>query len=232
MSVEGFTKPFRDKIIFAPLQITGRTMFLWTLDWKSPFRIANFLYLTDDNTKFWFVKADADTSINELLAMLPNSTNSQIIEPGLAIQSDFKKNRVIFVGGNQNWDAIKNLPGVSALWIDEGWTQLVFKWGENLNSGLTWPPQGSDTISISKEHLLGAIFSEEGDLYRCQMNTANSRLKTITSIYKQRATNLSTMPEYARCDESYIKAGAGPPGGITFETANEQLLLASCPAIY
>ena len=230
MSVGGFSKPFRDKIIFAPQQISGRNMILWTLEWKSPplapFRIANFVYASDDSTHYWFVKAETDHSIDNILSILPKtlSYENATIAP---TQSDFKKNRVVFVGGNSpdtltSWQNVKQLNGVSALWIADSST-LKFWWGEGLNKKLT-----TATYENSQEKLLAAIFSEEGELYRCQAKEADARKTTITSIYTARAAALIGKASAEGCDALYRAVGSE----TTFEEINQNLLQLSCPTIY
>ena len=225
MSVGGFSKPFRDKIIFAPQQISGRNMILWTLDWKDPFRIANFVYASDDSTHYWFI-GDSNTIKSYIpLDKLPASIKPTIVELPQQITGDAKKNRVVFFKTVQSGDvdAIQNIAGVSALWIKDN-TNLEFRWGAALNKKLT-----TATYENLQEKLLGAIFSEEGELYSCQAKEADSRKTTITSIYTARAANLTGKTSADRgCDAWYRAVGSE----TTFEEINQNLLQLSCPTIY
>ncbi len=237
MAVGDFSKQFRDKIIFAPQQISGRNMILWTLEWKSPplapFRIANFVYASDDSTRYWFVGDEPTIKSYISLDKLPASMKYTIVQSSQLISSSAKKNRVVFFRRFQNGDidAIQDISGVSALWVKDS-TNLEFRWGPGLDKKLptlNQPINQPITYENSQEKLLGAIFSEEGDLYACQIKEADARKTMITSIYNTRAANLIGQASAEGCDEWYNAAVSGQK---TFDEANQNLLELSCPTIY
>jgi hypothetical protein len=224
MAVGGFSKQFRDKIIFAPQQISGRNMILWTLDWKDPFRIANFLYLTDDNTQYWFVGDEPTIKTYIPLDKLPASMKYTIVQSPESISSVAKKNRVVFFHSAASDDVakIQNIEGVSALWITAP-SSLLFRWGAGLDKTFT-----TATYESLQEKLLGAIFSEEGYLYDCQAQVADARKSTITEVYTTRAANLIGKASAEGCDAWYSNVVSSQ----NFVEANQKLLGLSCPTIY
>jgi len=59
----GVSNPFMDNLIFAPGKIEGNEMLLWTLDWKVPFRVSNFVYVTNNRVKYFFVSDEKPSQI-------------------------------------------------------------------------------------------------------------------------------------------------------------------------
>ena len=52
-------KQTKSNVIFAPNLLKGTQMISWALDWNMPYRITNFLYLTDPELRYIIVnKAD------------------------------------------------------------------------------------------------------------------------------------------------------------------------------
>ena len=63
MNFGRFTLPFGDRSIFAPASVQGTEAKLWVLDWKVPFRVTNFLYVTNDQDKIFLIADDPEDAV-------------------------------------------------------------------------------------------------------------------------------------------------------------------------
>jgi hypothetical protein len=238
MSVGDFQRPFREKIIFSQSKINGKNMLLWTLDWKNPFRVANFVYATDDNTYYWFVNGTATPPdiANYLYKNFTKLAKYEFVQNLNAISNKgFKKNRVVminFAPPSSFPSNVANLQGISALKVtgslDSG--DLTFY---SLNS-LSTTKTNSYT---STEHLLGAIFSEDPNMYDCGLKSSQTRFEVIKETYLARASKLKdedwgTRECFIKYDEAENELEKAAFNTGALESINNALMLASCPTIY
>ena len=61
-SIGDNSKPFRDKVIFAPEYIKGRQVLAWTQEFSMPFRVSNLLYLTSPQLRY-IIRASGSSNL-------------------------------------------------------------------------------------------------------------------------------------------------------------------------
>ncbi len=59
-SMMGIPKELGQTILFAPSRIEAEELIMWTLSWDVPFKVANFMYMTGKDDKYYVVGKDAD----------------------------------------------------------------------------------------------------------------------------------------------------------------------------
>ncbi|MBI4450498.1 hypothetical protein HY642_00860 [Candidatus Woesearchaeota archaeon] len=192
---------YRDKILFSSNKIEGNNIVLWTLDWKLPFRITNFIYATNDRVKYFFIYDDSDPESKKLKAQLerdlPSQVNAEYVtfdqihaEGPCAADNSCAKNenyiRVKFV--------LLNLPAnitVHSSFADTDWNFV----GIYTPNRILYYPKGKPGVELkalpatyyaNKESMYGAIFADDKTMYECQMRVAFGRAATLAEIYRKR----------------------------------------------
>jgi len=189
------------RIIFAPSLLSGRFLIPWSLPWKTPFRVDNFLYLTTEGVRYVFVNGDGDLD-KELFDDI--EVTKQFLEP-LELLSQINninnyKFKLIYFNTIPSVDlsylrvddgditAINIIPGTS----EDFGTIEFYKYEQE------FVPKWS--ITQTKDYLeipliYGAIFSESAEDYECAMNKALQRLRYVAQVYKDRTNALVSFSE-------------------------------------
>ena len=259
-SIRGVSKQFRDKIIFAPSLIKGRNLIAWTLDWSSPFRVTNLLYLTSPYIRYIIVG-------NSNLALEINSTLPSELDrdynatfPGSSIQDENNyKVRFVYVDVLPQNNDLANLVSmkdddVTAISIDSSANPPKIDFYKK--QGSVWSSSISTTYFTNTEDVIAAIFSEDADTYNCNMQSLYGRMAKVTRIYINRTYFFYTNPPSGCASTLYdmtalttleskslILAQQFPPTNLndlrdiitqtaTLSTQNTRTQLWSCPEIY
>ena len=73
-------KQIKSNVVFAPGLLKGKNMITWTLDWNTPYRVTNFLYITDPQLRYVVVYYDLTQAIaDKIFDELPKEINKEII---------------------------------------------------------------------------------------------------------------------------------------------------------
>lgn len=208
----GVNKPTPHDIIFAPSEIKSDFLYTWTLDWTSPFRVGNFLYLTSPSIRYVFVYNE-DYSMSKTMAekiynlFLDNEFITVDLYSEEELMDDFeatnhKHVRFVFFYtfeddldldiGKSDFDLVifsdpnPNFNG-HVLFLSEDMAAETGDFDDSVGY-------------FGKESMVGAIFSENQDFFVCNMHKAFNSLERIFGIYKIKAL--------------YLKTQAGACGGI------------------
>ena len=244
ISVGKVSKPItKNKIIFSPTTIKGRTLLTLALDWNSPYHVTNFLYLTTPNIKYVFVKPTGNYA-KGLYDLLPNEINKMAIDDLSEIR--YTGNYFKFVFFNTPHpevpSALISVPDkdVSAINVDTSSNKITFY----KKNGNIFDSVSGDSTYLGKPMLLGAVFSQDRDDYNCNLKKAFNKLNIVSQVYKKRTEVLAesgcapyydTMPfldiiESSRGNNIDI---SGIKGGIEeIENYNKHLQSRSCPTLY
>jgi len=193
-------KQIKGNVIFAPSLLKGKKLITWALDWNMPYRVTNFLYLTDPQLRYVIVHDSATQPIAaKIYEELPQEMNKELIEN----LNDFNnknnyKVKFIFLTtpGNTVLTKLSNMANedVTAINLtDIGTSNIIpntgtvgfFQKKENI-----WESKGT-TYYLKKESLFGAIFADDIDVYNCVMKKAFKKLNLVSKIYSERSEKLS-----------------------------------------
>ncbi len=232
------SKDFKDQRIFAPASLGGLQGIFWTKAWEVPFRAGNFLYITDQTTKYYFIYSnDADSArLKERIEQrLPEGISHEFIdmqtqELGDVGNKGFKKNKFVFLNAPISTNLDRSF-GKTASFISITASQIEFR-----------DATGTHTVSyIGEAEMFGAIFAGY-QMYSCNLEKAKARLGFVIELYRERAKMLNQLASEQSliCGYDDIIAEleaflADKNIGIHYDKIrgmNEDKLHKSCPLIY
>lgn len=182
--------------VFAPLEIQGTRLSLWSLPYKLPFKVIDFLFITSENTKYYFLGRDVfiDEFLNEAAAdeKIRFQINAERINAVEQIQpgNNFQIRVVDFSNTIHN-----GLPvPVSVLQMgNDKVTGVVFTAAGQVDyyqkQESVWKklnPAPVPIISLGGERdaaKYAAIFAGNDQVYQCNMQKAFRRLKLLNEVY-------------------------------------------------
>jgi len=205
LKIASAKEPFGDKAIFAPQRVSGQDALVWTLDWKQPYRVMNFLFVTNPSIKYYFVyqSQQGKLLVDQLVKGLP----PPIKKSGKVVtQIDFgivpKENLSVLTA--EAYDQVKfvfvlfdpNVLGslvpasffresqVSAINIEQD--KLEFYEGKGSSLVMPNPPESYAGLPM----LYAAMFAQNNVMYECGMRTAIRKLSYLSQLYLERAATL------------------------------------------
>ncbi|MBU0665814.1 MAG: hypothetical protein KKB65_01435 [Nanoarchaeota archaeon] len=188
-------------IIFAPEEISGNNLFMWSLEWKLPYPVAHFQYLTNNRIKYVIID-DTSSFAEELNKTLPkNITKSFISSNEAVVDQNYDHYRIIYFDTKPT---NINTPEKKTSYLN------VTVSGTNIDSygELEFFNGNKDSLGKNKflklESLLGAVFSNTEEFYNCTMKKAFERLNIINSVHNNRANNLSQSQIDSTCKILYL----------------------------
>lgn len=196
--------PLDDKLLFAPAMIKDQDSRAWAVEWKLPFRIANFLMLTSPAIKYYLVYESSNPRSAQLYQKLrkglPQEINAETISSAsgaYGVQPEgYLHSRFVFIGTSA--PDIRELnpafgdAGVSGVWIDEDLRNVVFF--EKIEPDELEFNQYQSLIA-GEVGAFGAIFAADHDMYNCMMRNAFGRLSIIAKVHAERASALQEIME-------------------------------------
>ncbi|MBW2970949.1 hypothetical protein KY320_02185 [Candidatus Woesearchaeota archaeon] len=246
----GWSTPVQ--VIFAPDLIDGREMVTWSKDWSVPFRVMNFLYLTSKDVRYVFIdtSSTSDDKIVDFYDEMPKSLKAEKVpDPSTLKNLNNYKVKLIYYDISttpQLPNGLKSMPvgDVSAVVIESSASKIEFY--KTLNTGFSLE---GDAYYLGDAPIYGAIFSENMEMYNCNMKKALLRLGKVSDLYLDRVQDLQ--PEYSACSSIYGNAinslmeikNFGDPDKLgslngmqqyisEVEDQNQALMVHSCPVIY
>lgn len=186
--------------IFSPRQIKGRQLNLWSLPYHLPFKVSDFLFLTSENTKYFLVgqseffdefleetKEDPKTKFKINREHFLDSLELEQADPERNFQV-----RIVDATGTALQDGLP-IPALLNKLDDDKVTGLSFA-AENLvdfyqKKEGRWKKLNREPIGIVSlggerdAAKYGAVFSDEPEIYQCNMGKAFRRLRYLTEIY-------------------------------------------------
>ena len=189
---------FREKILFGHSELNPPKGFFWTIAWKYPFHMANFLYTTTDEVRYYLVYDPDDTTISVptlevLKKTLITELNVEILEVNRVGQQPWaghKHTRFVFLGVSgdrllhesfkkRDVDVVELRPEGVRFWQKDPRTkELVAK---------------PTFISIPSRDLpvvLAAIFAADENMFRCQMGKAFANVQHVSTISSKAVENI------------------------------------------
>jgi hypothetical protein len=214
---------FRDKIIFAPAFLDAGRAVAWSLDWKVPFRAANFLFLMSSADKYFLVMDSVDSKSRGLFSRLnrslPGDVALRIISPEeipLVIPSSGLRYRFVFL----------DVPSAPPFGLSDGFGKIDVSvvYVNSVGKTVTFYSKSKRGFDFSSDSSLflgdsgifAAIFAEDKAMFECGMKKAFSRLSVVSDILRSRAGTLEVdMLSSGRADCVYSAPGMDYLGDIS-----------------
>ncbi len=229
--------------IFSPNEIKAAKMIAWSLPYNFPYKVADMLFVTSSNTKYFIYNPSNDGFTKEFLKATGNEFNTkkitteqeyQTLDPGNNFQI-----RIIDISG-QLIKSNKPLP-LSLQKFDNNKVSAIVFTGKNTfdyyqKQGAIWTKKTLTplrVISLSDERdaaKYAAIFAQDKEMYRCSMKKAFARMKYVTDIYQRKA---ETVIEHYSQDQTkmdqFTKSTAS--GCLGYYTENEPNIKSSLDSL-
>jgi len=263
-------KSLGNSIVFSPKMIEGNSLISWTLSWNVPFKVVNFIYLTVPENKYYFVgwTEDEFQQIFNSTYPMPGNMNIQIVpalqDVGTLQHQNNPRVRFIVKSGAAtlvppaSFDADSLGSRLTALEIpaekpEDLYGKIYlkfFKWGaasfeaDNIDTSQKTSQKTANSFpSLGREAALGAIFTDDLELYSCNMREkAEKRFGLVKRIYQQRASYIAeNLPKCINyLSSGFFDALGGPiedPDAFfaaiaSLEAANRNTDRESCPSLY
>jgi len=240
ISVGEVSKPItKNKIIFAPEIIKGRTLLTWALDWNAPYHVTNFLYLTTPDIKYIFI-GNLNDEAEELFNILPDEINKKKEEDISNIMDTGNNFKLVFfdVSSPDVPPNLKSIPDkrVTAINVNFDSNEIEFY----KKKGDIFKPDG-EADYLGNPMILGAMFSGNHEYYECNVKKAFNKLRIVSMIYEERTRTLRELYSGTGCISYYsapiIDYSTASIAEIrlsinSIETSNQYLQSSSCPTIY
>lgn len=198
--------------IFSAKGIESSRLLTWTLEWMMPFKVANYLFITAPNIRYYLVYDSNNLAskswAQEAFLSLPEKLQEEMSIEELAVDGyanllnkNDDKVRFVFFGDVFEGDVPSALRGmadqdVTAVWftgsIEKGVVAFYRKQGEVWNDGNSTIVMGS--YSTDNPNFYAAIFAEDKTQYECNLRKAFRRLEILGEVYLERALDLQYLP--------------------------------------
>ncbi len=184
--------------IFSPYELKTNKIITWSLPYKLPYKIIDFLFVTSDNT-IYYIAGDGNGFVGEFInatedfgnvKMFGKIEDYNLIEIGNSYQ-------VRFIDFDSTTNICENCGVPSSLWDlpDDKVTAVSFS-GTLFNKvtyfqkeGTQWKKTNDEdvrVVSLGGERdaaKYAAIFSADGEMYNCNMKKAFQRLEVLNEVY-------------------------------------------------
>ena len=188
--VGGFSRRIDALPTFVPGDLTGDNLVTWTQSWNIPFSVMNFLYIVNDQTRFFFIDDPSHSDVfNSIKDSFSSNIKSEFLDsidnPRFADFNDDYSIIVIF--SDDESDPIDVEERVIETF--SGNTRIVQVVPENENFGKVMYYDADNFGEVQyagRASLYGAIFSPDENYYECSMRKALERLSRVACIYHQK----------------------------------------------
>jgi hypothetical protein len=195
---------FRDKLLFAPAVIRGEDGIAWSVEWKLPFRIANFLLLTSPRVKYYLVYEQGDAQSEQaharVIKQFPREINAETLRSASDVYNrivpqGYDHTRFIFIGTddaprleslNRDFDG----ESVSAVWLRprSGQSEEVVFYEKADPDELDF--NAYSLLLAGDASIYAAMFAADHSMYGCVMKRAFGKLATVARVHAKRADEL------------------------------------------
>lgn len=193
------------KIIFSPSTLKGVQVGAWTQSWFYPFKVANFFFLTNQDSKYFLVYSPSDAAVADFVrgidsAAAPTDT-SEHFPKSFALESIPKDQVFARLGSASKFGFVKLVffntapppnipPSVSYVRIDYVDCEPE-KNDDDCRGSVAFFNPSRNSFFMGKPMLYGAILSDDFDSYSCQLSRVYDALAMTSSIYSAKADLLA-----------------------------------------
>ncbi|HLC52550.1 MAG TPA: hypothetical protein VJI98_04870 [Candidatus Nanoarchaeia archaeon] len=191
--------------IFAPTRLEASSLILWSIPYKMPFKVSDFLFVTSSDVKYYLV-GDGQGFARKFIGRATDE-NPQIsikVEKVISLSEipkggDDLQYRIIDVDGVAVSSDSAIPPGLRDIEDDKvtavsftGNNEVVF-FKKSGNRWLTLNQQPIPLISLGSEDdpaKQAAIFTDDPSIYKCNMQKAFQRLWFLSEVYEGKTKEL------------------------------------------
>lgn len=173
--------------VFTPSVLEGNSLISMSLEWSVPYRVTNFIYLTNPRIRYVFVADNSDTLSKKIFDIMPEDIRDDQIHNKVVdiMNEDDDEVRIIFFNRPEEFPDSLIGEKVTALKVDEISGTLEFFEAENnnfVNKGMSY--------YIEDSTLIGAIFTDDFEIYECTMKNAFEKLNIVSQVYQGKILGL------------------------------------------
>lgn len=176
------SKQFQNLVLFAPSLIKGDKLVTQTLAFNAPYRATNLLYVTSPQMRYVII-GDNDVA-REINKTLPSEINKEFYQsnPAIKNENNYKVKFVIVGNMIELPNALESMPDadVTAIKVSGDIEKGTIEFWQK--DGNSWQAKGSSAY-IGKASLIGAVYTDNLEMYNCNMQAVFSRLNLVTKIY-------------------------------------------------
>jgi len=189
--IEKAPRQFGDKAMFAPEILKDQEIVVWSLELKMPYRVINFLYLTNPNIKYYFVHQEEGFSqslLKQLTKNMPSLLqyeNITVTELTSLKAEDYQHTKFVFLNVE---------PSVS---LDESLEKKSFSGIKVDQNGIAFYEKDDNKFSrikylsyVGLPSIYAAMFAQDHVMYECGLRTAFRKLAYVSLLYAERAAEL------------------------------------------
>lgn len=190
----GFSYRLQDEVVFMDKNLRFGSLDgvdLWILPWNFPYYTTNFIYLANSKTKFYLVY---DSSSEELVNGLEISSvfDQEIIN--IDKLDEIRQNsKVVFFtqkepGLNEINNLIQKTKNVDFIYVNNNEARFFSdgKWGKGVRF-------------YGLEQLYGAVFSDDANIFECNINRAFDKTRNLALLYVEKARILNQLDRREGC---------------------------------
>lgn len=206
VSLGTVSKQHENLILFAPSLVKGDKLITQTLSFNAPYKATNLLYITSPQLRYIII--GSNNLAREINKTLPLDIRKEFY-PSIPEIKNFNNYRIRFIILDEMIEFPKSLAkmpdfDVTALKINGDLEKGTLEFWQK--DGVSWQAKGSSPY-IGKASLIGAVYTDNSDMYNCNMQNVFSRLNLVTKIYIDKTKKLvqkeSTSGRQFQCNQFY-----------------------------
>lgn len=226
--IEEYKKRTTNDVIFVDTKLRDKTITALSIQWRVPFYVMNFLYLTTPRKIYYFCNIPQSSpyynisiDINETIKERKESNifqllvNKKFIDCSTYHQLDvYDDVSITIIDFNEQGSRSSNIilpptyighakyiniipqQTLSYKPVDIDFSNTYGAIRFEKYEGNSWDLEGT-SLYYGKAMLIGAIFSQDLEFYRCSKKKSFERLNLVSKLYKERSErfyNVSTLP--------------------------------------
>ena len=181
ISIGGVSNQYQNLILFAPGLIKGNRLITQTSAFSAPYRATNLLYITSPQIRYIII---GDNNLaKEVNKSLPSSLKKEFYQSHVQINNlnNYKLKFAIFGSMIDFPKPLEKMPDidVTAIRINGDEEKGIIEFYQK--DGISLLSKGS-SVYLGKQSLVGAVYTDNLDMYECNMQNVFFRLNLITKI--------------------------------------------------
>jgi len=215
----GVSKENAMDIVFTQNALESDFIHAWTLKWNAPYKVANLVCFSTKKVKFYLVyedgNADSEALARAVMKRMKDNIhiNPSIIDHTQVEDQDYRNEYLVrfafFFEPSVNID-VSNKMEASRNW------DVIFIVGDESSGEVKFSKRDGDRLVVDEDAkypylgmptLIGAIYSEDYEYYKCNMKKAFIKMKTVNEIYSLVSADLYDYYAGDMICEYYYDAG-------------------------
>ena len=199
-SIDGISKQIGTLSLFSPYSLETDKLNILSFGWDMPYRITNFVYTTSPDVRYIFIgNSDFAREVFEKVRgkiRADGFTNLQAVED----ENDAIV-RLIFFGKDPEMpESLKTGENtVTSLKVEGDKNRGIIEFFDLVDG--KFESRGK-SYYVKEASLLGAVFSDNEGIYKCNMEKGFNKLKIISQIYNKKVNNI--VEQYRNPEENNV----------------------------